>query len=389
MKKRLLSTILVFVVILTSITAYAQITQPLSYGSRGSEVTELQTKLNSIGYNVGIADGIYGYKTYTAVKTFQSKYSLVSTGNLDFTTLNKLNKVVLGEPSVLSYGVRHERVAELQTYLFSLKYLLVSPTGYYGALTRDAVSNFQRDNGYLVTGTADESTFKQIFSVIDSKFAPYRTYDSYIVAKGDTLWSIASNNGISLDDLLKANNMTSSSVLSIGQAIQIPRVNIPVKPYYSKYGEYQDWFTAAQYIFPVGTEATIIDIFSGKSFKIKRTIGSGHADCETLTLQDTEIMKQIFGGSWSWQKRPVIVYINGRRIAASIAGMPHAGLDAYPAGVSVDNRSDNYGYGPNYDYIKGNGMDGHFDLHFPGSLRHKDWQVDSEHQAMIGISSNR
>ena len=28
--------------------------------------------------------------------------------------------------------------------------------------------------------------------------------------------------------------------------------------------------------------------------------------------------------------------------------------------------------GINFDYIKGNGMDGHFDIHFAGSTRHMD-----------------
>ncbi|WDU83477.1 hypothetical protein [Caloramator sp. Dgby_cultured_2] len=133
----------------------------------------------------------------------------------------------------------------------------------------------------------------------------------------------------------------------------------------------------------------VIDYFTGKSFRIKRTIGSGHADVETLTAQDTAIMKEIFGGNWTWDVRPIILVVNGRRIAASMAGMPHAGLDAYPSGVNVYNRSGNYGYGPNYDYIKGNNMDGHFDIHFVNSLRHKDWQVDERHQAMIKISANR
>ncbi len=42
------------------------------YGSRGSEVTQIQTKLKRWGYYKGAVDGIYGSKTLSAVKWFQS-----------------------------------------------------------------------------------------------------------------------------------------------------------------------------------------------------------------------------------------------------------------------------------------------------------------------------
>jgi peptidoglycan DL-endopeptidase CwlS len=41
------------------------------------------------------------------------------------------------------------------------------------------------------------------------------------------------------------------------------------------------------------------------------------------------------------------------------------------------------GYGPNYDRISGNGMDGHFDLYFLNCLRHKDNLMDSAHQYKV------
>ena len=40
------------------------------YGSRGSEVTQIQTKLKRWGYYNGNIDGIYGNKTVEAVKYF-------------------------------------------------------------------------------------------------------------------------------------------------------------------------------------------------------------------------------------------------------------------------------------------------------------------------------
>ncbi len=50
------------------------------YGSRGSEVTQIQTKLKRWGYYSGSVDGIYGTKTVNAVKYFQRKNGLTADG---------------------------------------------------------------------------------------------------------------------------------------------------------------------------------------------------------------------------------------------------------------------------------------------------------------------
>lgn len=46
------------------------------YGSRGQEVIDIQDRLYKWGYYKGIVDGIYGYKTYQAVRSFQAKNGL-------------------------------------------------------------------------------------------------------------------------------------------------------------------------------------------------------------------------------------------------------------------------------------------------------------------------
>ena len=50
------------------------------YGSRGSEVTQIQTKLKRWGYYNGNIDGIYGTQTLNAVKYFQRKNGLTVDG---------------------------------------------------------------------------------------------------------------------------------------------------------------------------------------------------------------------------------------------------------------------------------------------------------------------
>ena len=62
----------------------------LKQGSKGEEVKELQNKLNSLGYNCGTADGIFGAKTTSAVKSFQKNNGLVVDGKAGPKTMEAL-----------------------------------------------------------------------------------------------------------------------------------------------------------------------------------------------------------------------------------------------------------------------------------------------------------
>lgn len=60
------------------------------YGSRGSEVTQIQTKLKRWGYYTGSVDGIFGSQTLQAVKLFQKKNGLTVDGIAGTQTLNAM-----------------------------------------------------------------------------------------------------------------------------------------------------------------------------------------------------------------------------------------------------------------------------------------------------------
>ena len=60
------------------------------YGSSGNEVTQIQKKLKNWGYYNGNIDGIYGSKTLSAVKKFQSKNGLTVDGIAGPRTLSAL-----------------------------------------------------------------------------------------------------------------------------------------------------------------------------------------------------------------------------------------------------------------------------------------------------------
>ncbi|MCL2388514.1 MAG: hypothetical protein FWC89_13345, partial [Defluviitaleaceae bacterium] len=109
-----------------------------------------------------------------------------------------------------------------------------------------------------------------------------------------------------------------------------------------------------------GTPATVIDVRTGLTWQIASFSNGNHSDVEPLTPEDTATMLQAFGGTWTWTPRPVVVIINGRTLAASINGMPHAGS------------------------TRDNNMNGHICLHFLGSTTHTSApQHVRDHQAAV------
>ena len=66
----------------------------LKYGSSGSAVTDLQNKLNKLGYNCGTADGVFGNKTLAAVKSFQKAYKLGVDGIVGPKTTAAINNAI-------------------------------------------------------------------------------------------------------------------------------------------------------------------------------------------------------------------------------------------------------------------------------------------------------
>jgi peptidoglycan DL-endopeptidase CwlS len=217
---------------------------------------------------------------------------------------------------------------------------------------------------------------------------PYITYKNYTVVRGDILWSIANKFGVTVNELIEANSSINPDSLVIGDVIKIPVHHIPVKSTPGeKYGEMLDWWTEAQYVIPINADFEVVDFYTGKSFYARRTTGANHADCEPLTLSDTNKMKEIWGGYLSWTSRPVVIKYNGRKIAASASSMAHAGNDAAPGGVYTTWRSGSYGAGTNFDWVKNNGFDGHFDIHFLNSTRHTDGKQDPNHQYNVKISA--
>ena len=65
-----------------------------------------------------------------------------------------------------------------------------------------------------------EAVVKSLAEYVGVPYKPIASADSYIVKSGDTLWSIARNNGLTVDELKRINNL-SNNALSIGQVLKL------------------------------------------------------------------------------------------------------------------------------------------------------------------------
>ena len=203
---------------------------------------------------------------------------------------------------LLRRGSEGPEVEKLQRELSRAGFKIFSEKGYYGLQTEIVVKQFQRHLDLMVDGLAGEETFSTLKSIPDDKTVPNREVEA-------ASWS-------EVDEIF---NRTDTVIVT--------------------------------------------DIKSGLSLRVSRIYGTNHADVEPVKPEDTEVLRKIFGGEWSWERRPVVVQIQDRLLAASITGMPH--------GENVNG------------HIYDNNFAGHFDIHFRGSRRHKDNAVDEQHQNMI------
>ena len=93
------------------------------YGSSGSEVRSIQTRLTELGYFSGKVDGIFGSQTKNAVIKFQKDYGLTADGIVGSNTLKALklksqsspNKFTQSEISLLARIISAESRGEPYT----------------------------------------------------------------------------------------------------------------------------------------------------------------------------------------------------------------------------------------------------------------------------------
>lgn len=161
-------------------------------GERSEDVRAIQRLLIIKGYLGSRYDtGYFGSLTYNAVKEFQENNNLDVDGIVGKNTIAKLTgksvsasgetgiaskstattttSTYIAKPGTLRYGDKGSKVQELQNQLKSLGYFDATSTGLFLEITRDAVKDFQRDNGLVVDGIVGTKTFAKLESALEGE----------------------------------------------------------------------------------------------------------------------------------------------------------------------------------------------------------------------------
>lgn len=155
------------------------------------------------------------------------------------------------------YGLTVDKLKELNNLSSNMlsvgQKLLVKDTSssedvgvYYTVKAGDTLYGIAKQYGLTVDELKTMNNLKSNNLTINQKLLVSGTsdmgstsnYDTYIVKSGDTLWSIANKNNTSVDNLKDINNL-SSNLLSIGQKLLVPKktTNSSGKTYVVKSGD--------------------------------------------------------------------------------------------------------------------------------------------------------
>ena len=137
-------------------------------------------------------------------------------------------------------------------------------------------------------------------------------------------------------------------------------------------------------IMSIGSRFIIVDYYTGTYFVCERHMGGLHADVEQIDKEATRSLKSLYKDRENWKHRPVLIVFEDKSVyCASSFIVGHAGRDDKKFLEMVDNRSSGYGMGENYDFIKGNDLDGHICVHVLDCRNHFDGRVSEKHQVNI------
>lgn len=221
---------------------------------------------------------------------------------------------------LLKDGDTGDYVLQVQQRLKDLGYFNYKITNYYGPYTTEVVREFQAVNNLPADGVLGPETAKILFAATAIR-RPVK-------------------------------EITKPEPIAAARTV--------------RNGELKDWFSYVYPRFSRGEKIKVYDVETGITYYMVRVGGSNHADVEPATASDCAKFKETYDGEWSWERRAVVVKLDGEYIAASTNGFPHG-----------------------YETISGNGMEGQVCIHFLNSQTHIRDAVDPAHQEMVLIAAGK
>lgn len=121
-----------------------------------------------------------------------------------------------------NYKKYAEAVVRAVTLYGGYKYVPVSGSNYYVVKKGDSLWSIARANGLTVNELkALNNLSSNVLNVGQRLIVGKESSNDYVVSAGDTLWAIARKFNVSVDDIKALNNLSSNN-LSIGMTLKIP-----------------------------------------------------------------------------------------------------------------------------------------------------------------------
>lgn len=224
-------------------------TEPIlvEYGFIDNTMDANRLRNNLLDYVEGVVKALAEYTNtpyqapgsedgYYTVKRGDTLYSIASRYNTTVAELKRLNNL---QSDTLTIGqilkiseIETPPITNYETYIVKKGDSLYSIAQMFNT-TVDTIKSINNltSNSLMIGQQLQVPKTSQ-----DEEESPEKDYTYYTVVKGDSLWSIAKRYGISVDDLIKLNDLTDIN-LKIGDVLKVPNTEINIKTYTVKSGD--------------------------------------------------------------------------------------------------------------------------------------------------------
>ena len=223
----------------------------VEYGfiDNAKDATKLKNNLDSYVEGVVKAIAEYANVPYTPpgitkdTYTVQKGDTLYKIANMFNTTVAELKRINNLTTDALSIGQVLQIQEQTKLPSNTVLYTVQKGDTLYGIANNfdTSVDTIKKLNNL----TSNSIYIGQQLKVPSKEIENEKEYIIYEVVKGDSLWSIARNNGITVDELIKLNNLNSIN-LQIGDKLLVPQINSSEKTYTVKSGD-SLWSIAKNY----------------------------------------------------------------------------------------------------------------------------------------------